>query len=403
MMTDPKDSYAPFLSSTDVSTRTCAEKALRLKNDLDSLGIQLRWPEPPFDDRFQAQMQDELRFQIQWMIESLEMWGALSEDEQKTLTFPSMPFTETTVSLYVERHRQCVDQRPFWDIFRLGSTLSSAEQERQTLLQSLAESTWHTFSDDYAPLKLAFLSEMWNLTQVLVPKGVFRMGAVKGLQVASREEGPAHTVRIGHSLAVMPYLVTQALYQEHMKTNPSQFKDDDAPVESVSWFDALRFANVLSLQCQLEPVYHIDGEEVECDWTKDGWRLPTEAEWEYLAKGGESHLYAGSDAVDAVAWCEDNSGGETHPVGQKSANAFGLYDMSGNVWEWCWDWFGAYQQTSPHAPQQDPKGPLRGDQRVYRGGCWKNSSRFARVSSRFRGAPDSKSRILGFRLVRALF
>jgi formylglycine-generating enzyme required for sulfatase activity len=139
-----------------------------------------------------------------------------------------------------------------------------------------------------------------------------------------------------------------------------------------------------------------------CDFNASGYRLPTEAEWEYAAKGGNknylSYEYSGGDSVDRVAWYDGNSGGSTHPVGTKQANDLGLYDMSGNVYEWCWDWYGTYGSEN----QNNPAGPASpGTSRVARGGSWFNEVRGVRLSNRYYGTPSYRLIILGFRLVRS--
>ena len=132
------------------------------------------------------------------------------------------------------------------------------------------------------------------------------------------------------------YAVTQALWQSVMGSNPSHFKGANRPVEQVSWFDCVAFCNKLSEQEGLTPAYAINGQDVSCDWTANRYRLPTEAEWEYSARGGE-YKYAGSDNVDGVAWYDGNSGGQTHQVGQEE-QWFWTLRHGGNVNEWCWDW-----------------------------------------------------------------
>ncbi len=154
------------------------------------------------------------------------------------------------------------------------------------------------------------------------------------------------------------------------------------PVIHVSWNDAVAYAEWLSQK------------------TGQNYRLPTEAEWEYAARGGErgakdNHLYSGSNTIDEVAWYDGNSGGQTHPVGQKKANQLGLYDMSGNVWEWCADWYGEY----PAAAQRNPTGPGRGSDRVLRGGGWISSPQYCRAANRDNGNPDARSGYVGFRVV----
>ncbi|MCG2760865.1 MAG: SUMF1/EgtB/PvdO family nonheme iron enzyme [Candidatus Delongbacteria bacterium] len=175
--------------------------------------------------------------------------------------------------------------------------------------------------------------------------------------------------------------VTQAQYQAVMGKNPSNFKGDNNPVECVTWNDAVEFCKQLS--------------------KKEGvtYRLPTEAEWEYAASGGSisrGYEYSGSGSIDDVAWYDSNSGRATHPVGGKRANELGIYDMSGNVWEWCNDWYGDYTSGS----QTNPTGASSGSGRVLRGGGWSNSATFCRVANRGSGDPEFSSDSYGFRVVR---
>jgi len=173
--------------------------------------------------------------------------------------------------------------------------------------------------------------------------------------------------------------VTQALWKAVMGSNPSNWKGDNLPVESVSWNDCQEFIRKLN---QL---------------TGRNFRLPTEAEWEFAARGGNQsygYKYAGSNSIGSVAWYTDNSGSKTHAVKGKSPNELGLYDMSGNVYEWCSDWKGSYGSGS----QTNPKGPSSGSSRVFRGGSWYNLARYCRVSYRRDLGPGSRGINLGFRL-----
>ena len=167
-----------------------------------------------------------------------------------------------------------------------------------------------------------------------------------------------------------------------MELNPSYFKGcSSCPVEQVSWDDVQDFINKLN------------------QMTGGKYRLPTEAEWEYAARGGSrsrEHKYSGSDSLGSVGWYDDNSSDKTHPVGKKTPNELGLYDMSGNVWEWCSDWYDKDYYSS--SPARNPKGPGRGSHRVRRGGGWGYIARRCRVSIRYISSPDYRHDFLGFRL-----
>jgi formylglycine-generating enzyme required for sulfatase activity len=170
------------------------------------------------------------------------------------------------------------------------------------------------------------------------------------------------------------------------------------PAYCVSWFDAVAFCNALSELEGLKPAYDIAGTTVKRVAGASGYRLPTEAEWEYAARAGESHTYAGSDDVDDVAWYDGNSDNQTQPVGQKDANAWGLHDMSGNVYEWTGDWYASDYYTS--SPAEDPQGaPSTGDYRVNRGGGFHVTAVGTRAAYRSRGFPDNAGDYLGFRVV----
>ena len=231
----------------------------------------------------------------------------------------------------------------------------------------------------------------------LIPKGEFMMGALEDDEDAWDNEKPRHKVILTRDFLLFKYQVTQALWESVMGSNPSHFKGANRPVECVSWFDCVLFCNKLSELEGLERAYTINGENVTCNWNAKGYRLPTEAEWEYSALANQSFRYSGSDNVDEVAWHRDNSdtgnGRETHPVGQKKPNGFGIYDMSGNVWEWVWDWHGDYSSQETI----DLVGTKSGQFRVLRGGSWYYRARYARVSVRNDNGPDYGFNLLGFR------
>lgn len=225
----------------------------------------------------------------------------------------------------------------------------------------------------------------------------FWMGSPSGEDNRGRNE-TRHRVPITQGFAIGSTEVTQALYKAVMGENPSYFKGNNKPVEQVSWHDAVKLCNRLSEQEGLESAYRISGETVTWDQSANGYRLPTEVEWEYTARGGEEQVYSGSDHIGDVAWYSSNSGHKTHAVGGKQANEWGLCDMTGNVWEWVWDWYGEY----PSGTATDPAGPSKGSSRVLRGGSWVIIPRYARVAVRGRDVPGVRSSNLGFRLARSI-
>lgn len=214
---------------------------------------------------------------------------------------------------------------------------------------------------------------------VWVDGGTFRMGATseQGSDAYS-DEKPVHSVTMS-SYYIGKTEVTQALWKAVMGSNPSEFKGDNWPVESVSWNDCQAFIRKLNAL------------------TGQNFRLPTEAEWEFACRGGNNsrgYKYSGSNYIDNVAWYDGNSGDKTHPVATKSPNELGIYDMSGNVWEWCADWYGDYSSGR----QTNPKGPYGGSNRVIRGGGWDIIARYCRSSLRYYYYPTYRYIGLGLRL-----
>ncbi len=210
--------------------------------------------------------------------------------------------------------------------------------------------------------------------------GTFTMGATSEMTEPWDDEKPTHQVILS-SYYIGETEVTQALWKAVMGNNPSHFNGDNLPVESVSWNDCQTFIRKLN------------------DLTGRHFRLPTEAEWEFAARGGNQSRhtqYSGSSRIDDVAWYFDNSGSKSHPVKTKQPNELGIYDMTGNVFEWCQDWFGNYSNSA----QTNPTGPSSGSCRVFRGGAWDATLRGCRSSSRvIDGAPDDEYSDLGLRLV----
>jgi formylglycine-generating enzyme required for sulfatase activity len=215
-----------------------------------------------------------------------------------------------------------------------------------------------------------------------IPAGEFLMGSAEGDQSAYDSEKPQHRVRITKPFYLGVTPVTQEQYEGVMGQNPSQFKGEpQRPVERVSWEDAVEFCHRLSER---------EGQT---------YRLPTEAEWEYACRAGSQTKWCFGDdesKLTEYAWYRANDGGTTHPVKQKRPNAWGLYDMHGNVWEWCHDWYGTYTGDAA----TDPQGLARGLHRVVRGGSWDGDASYCPAACRSRDGPSHRSRNLGFRLAR---
>jgi formylglycine-generating enzyme required for sulfatase activity len=239
---------------------------------------------------------------------------------------------------------------------------------------------------DPAPPKLSHPA-LWvnsiGMEFVWIRDGIFTMGSPDSAKDDLAEEKPAHQVTISKPFYIGKYPVTQAQWQEITKENPSKYQGDpNQPVEQVSWDDVQAFIHKIN----------------EREKTRS-YRLPTEAEWEYACRAGTKTRYSFGDDVgqlDDHAWYSRNSGGETHPVGQRKPNAWGLYDMHGNVWEWVQDWYDKY----PSGAVTDSTGrirPLGGTDHVVRGGGWNNIPQFVRAAVRLGYRPGGRDSSLGFR------
>jgi formylglycine-generating enzyme required for sulfatase activity len=238
-------------------------------------------------------------------------------------------------------------------------------------------------TDLIIPQKAAKAPEM-----VLIPKGGYTMGD------KDEDDAKPHHVVIS-SFYLDKYLVTQEHYQKVMGANPSRWKGDKNPVEQVRWSDAVKYCNTRSKLEGFQPCYDLTN--WQCNFEADGYRLPTEAEWEYACRAGTTTPYffpIRSSKLADYAWYEKNSGGHPHPVGLKEPNPWGLFDMTGNVWQWCNDFYKVdYYQESLEA---DPKGPSKGEAKVVRGGAWRFSDETCRSGYRYNENPGYADVCFGY-------
>jgi formylglycine-generating enzyme required for sulfatase activity len=339
-----------------------------------------------------------LRTQVYQIGVSDADWNAIVEQIPRLMEEAS--FGEIIDLLTQERLQYRIEQNP-----QIALQLAAAQQAAEEQLQRAEverQAAQRAELERQAAQRAAQerLLARLSLSTVLVEGGTFQMGSPSG---GVSDERPVHPVTVD-SFGMTRTEVTFAEFDAFARATNRSLPDDEGwgrgtrPVINVSWYDAVRYANWLSEQDGLTPAYRINGDSVTWTRSADGWRLPTEAEWEYAARGGvraRETVYAGSNSAGSVAWYDANSGSRTYPVGQKQPNELGLYDMSGNVAELCWDWYGGYSSRS----QMNPGGPSSGTYLVARGGGWGSSASHVRVAYRGNAGPDERDGILGFRLV----
>ncbi len=260
---------------------------------------------------------------------------------------------------------------------------------------------------EFTPTSNVVLYAIWQKeTENEIGEGYMRMVLVEGgtFSLGSRDadkeqdEGPMSEVTV-NSFYMGIYEVTQEIWQDAMGSNPSLNVAENHPVERTMWLDAVEFCNTLSENEGLVPCYIIDGTDVSFITDANGYRLPTEAEWEYAAEGGQlgkGTIFPGGSNLGDLAWYQDNSDTKTHEVGLKTPNELGMYDMAGNVFEWCWDWYGAYTEEA----KTNPLGPESGDEKSMRGGAFITVEKACRSSRRFNAPVDLGLEFFGLRLVR---
>ena len=306
-----------------------------------------------------------------------------------------------------------------------------------TSVTAITYSTAITVSHDQT-IKAVAIKDGWDNSTIVsatfviynqmshVASGTFTMGRTKASGLTEYDdELPTHAVTLTKSFYISKFEVQQTEWLAVMGSNPSEFSSDTSrPVEMVSWYAVLVYCNKRSMNEGLTPAYSIGGHTdpvtwgvipttnnvtwngAICNWNANGYRLPSEAEWEFAARGGVStpdFIFSGSDDVGTVSWYDGNAGTSTHSVGQKQANGLGLYDMSGNVQEWVWDWYSNSYYTS--GAVTDPTGPTSGTIHTIRGGSWDTPASWSRIVFRNYGTPEKEApkvinNRLGFRVVR---
>ncbi len=298
-----------------------------------------------------------------------------------------------------------IDGTPYAMSLVEGTPLTGALYRHETTL-ALAGHTFRFVFDDGQGLSAATELDDGIFVTPLI---TFEMGSPAD-EPGRDDDELLHTVGLRDSVVAATHEVTQSEWEAMGMLNESRFAGADRPVENVTWFQAVQYCNALSDDAGLTPCYQVDGLNVTWDRDADGWRLPTEAEWEWLARGGNamplSNMDAGDEVTDGdyapyldpVGWYEDNAPAGTADVAQKTANPRGLYDVHGNVWEWCWDWYGEYEAGSVN----DPTGPDSGDRRVIRGGSWHYRADDCRSASRGAYYPTSADDFVGLRPVRTV-
>lgn len=255
----------------------------------------------------------------------------------------------------------------------------------------------------------SFMSKNPLLDMVKVEGGKFLMGSKDDNRIAENDEQKQHEVKVNSfeinklEVSVWEWKDYCKKTKQEMPLKPTWGWSDNNPITNVTWYDAIKYCNWLSKEDGLTPAYKLAGPNVICDFNSNGYRLPTEAEWEFAAKGGnksKSSFFAGGNNSNDIAWFIKNSDRKPHSVGTKLPNELGIHDMSGNVWEWCWDWYNKDYYKIEDA--DNPKGPIRGEKRTVRGGSWDSQENYLRSANRISTSPDKTNEFYGFRIARTI-
>jgi formylglycine-generating enzyme required for sulfatase activity/tRNA A-37 threonylcarbamoyl transferase component Bud32 len=295
--------------------------------------------------------------------EGMELYILKQHLEEKPKPLPRIPWP---INMIIQKCLAKEREKRYGSVEELAQAIKDLKEKPELLKTGSLPETW------FNELGMQFR---------LIPAGSFMMGASPDDSEARDDERPQHRVEITRPFYIGVYEVTQEQYELVMGSNPSRFKGSRRPVECVDWDEAKMFCRMLGKM------------------TGEKYRLPSEAEWEFACRAGTTTKYYWGDNVNGdYGWYADNSKGETHEVGRKQPNDWGLYDMSGNVWEWCQDWYDAGYYS--RSPSKDPVGPPSGNVRVLRGGSWGDDARHLRSSVRDWVTPDDRNSLNGFRIVR---
>ncbi|RTY86617.1 formylglycine-generating enzyme family protein [Flavobacterium sp. GT3R68] len=244
---------------------------------------------------------------------------------------------------------------------------------------------------------------------VKIEGGTYLMGSKDKDDVADTDEQKQHEVKV-NSFELSKFEVTVWQWKTFVKETKAKMPQkpiwdwkENFPINQITWEEAVAYCNWLSKKEKLQPVYSKKGPNYVCNFKANGYRLPTEAEWEYAAKGGKlsnKTPYSGGTNPDKLSWHKTNSNKAPHTVGTKMPNELGLYDMSGNVWEWCWDWYNEdFYKTET---KNNPTGPQMGEKRTVRGGSWDSDNKYLRPANRISTYPDKTHEFYGFRVARSI-
>jgi formylglycine-generating enzyme required for sulfatase activity len=320
----------------------------------------------------------------------------LSQDiaqPRQTISIYGKNFRDTPKG-YVEFNGLRTDDISFWGDGRVSVKVpDNAISGKVVVFLSSGEGTNGVY------FKVQTTNQLVEMVRV-VPD-TFTMGSDSPVLTNDFDCNPAHLVKITKPFWIGKYEVTQKQFKIiRSGWNPSRDTGDSKPVQNISWLEAVNTCNELSKMENYDTCYTINGNNVTCDFSKNGYRLPTEAEWEFACRAGTTGLYAG--LLDTLGWDNDNAGNKIHDVGTLKGNAWGIYDMHGNVWEWCWDYFDASYYSGRPNPDIDPIGPSTSDtqERVYRGGSYIDGSIYSASAARQSSSITSANFDLGFRVVR---